>query len=192
MVRNEFLILNHATRDSFYSISKQIEYTVLPCQFGFILIGMTAHGVCSIRFGDHEEFLKKGLQELFPFAVLKRLATTSQHKWIEEILHYLETPNKAITVSLDIKGTAFQMDVWNALCQIPVGKTNSYTDIAVRIGKPKAFRAVANACGQNPVAFIIPCHRVLRSNGELGGYRWGVERKQKILKHEADWIKNRI
>ena len=111
-------------------------------------------------------------------------------KWVVQILAHLESPQRSLNLPLDIRGTAFQRLVWKALREIPPGSTASYTDIAEKIGRPKAARAVARACASNKIAVAIPCHRVVRRSGRLGGYRWGTERKRAMLEREAGWKKS--
>lgn len=163
----------------------QINYTIVSCKFGFLLIAVTYRGICSVLFGDTSDFIEKELYKLFPNAMLKKMKNNSSHEWVNAILNHIEHPNEKLHLPLDIQGTSFQKRVWNALCEIPAGKTKSYTDIALLLGQPKAVHAVANACAQNPIAFLIPCHRVVRANGDLSGYRWGVERKRKLLEDEG-------
>jgi AraC family transcriptional regulator, regulatory protein of adaptative response / methylated-DNA-[protein]-cysteine methyltransferase len=142
-------------------------------------------GICAIDFGDTAEALKENLRRRFPKAVFQdpdpRFAAM-----IAKVLAFLENSDRSrLELPLDIQGTSFQRRVWLALQEIPPGDTVSYADIASRIGKPTAARAVARACAANPMAVAIPCHRVVRGNGQMGGYRWGLERKRVLLERES-------
>lgn len=150
---------------------------------GLILVGATGKGVCCIEIGDDRETLRESLHQRFPAASLAE-DFLDLKEWVAEIVAFIDTPSHGLTLPLDIQGTAFQQRVWQALQKIPVGQTASYRAIAVAIGEPTAQRAVARACGANKLALAIPCHRVVRTNGELGGYRWGVERKSRLLEQE--------
>jgi AraC family transcriptional regulator, regulatory protein of adaptative response / methylated-DNA-[protein]-cysteine methyltransferase len=155
---------------------------------GLMLVAATDKGICTIEFGDDKNELIDRLTKRFPKAVLlpqdEQLTT-----WLHRLTDHLHVPDQSLTLPLDIRGTAFQQQVWNALQEIPLGKTVSYLQVAQRIGKPKAVRAVATACASNVLAVAVPCHRVVRGNGELSGYRWGVERKQTLLTNEAKQAK---
>jgi AraC family transcriptional regulator, regulatory protein of adaptative response / methylated-DNA-[protein]-cysteine methyltransferase len=161
-----------------------IRVSVRICSLGLVLIAATQRGICTIEFGDDETLLMQKLSVRFPNAVLLT-KDTQFDDWLERVLRHIEAPAKALDLPLDIRGTVFQQQVWKALQDIPVGATASYSEIAQRIDKPKAVRAVASACASNTLAVVIPCHRVVRGNGELSGYRWGVERKSKLLDIEA-------
>ncbi len=160
-----------------------INFTVLSTKLGKLLVAVTSRGVCCIRFGESEQDLAKELQQEFSAATLERSDATMQ-TIAADILGLLEGSSFPREIPLDIRGTVFQQKVWNALRQIPQGETRSYAAVAHSIGKPKAVRAVANACAANPVAVVVPCHRVVQKNGSLGGYRWGVERKTALLAKE--------
>jgi AraC family transcriptional regulator of adaptative response/methylated-DNA-[protein]-cysteine methyltransferase len=150
-----------------------------------VLVAATAQGICAIDFGDTAEALKENLRRRFPKAVFQN-PDPQFTKMIRQVLDFLEEPHRVrLDLPLDVQGTAFQRRVWLALQEIPPGDTVSYANIASRIGKPKAARAVATACAANPVAVAIPCHRVVRGNGQLGGYRWGLERKRVLLERES-------
>jgi AraC family transcriptional regulator of adaptative response/methylated-DNA-[protein]-cysteine methyltransferase len=162
----------------------RIRYAVAQSYLGWVLIAATAKGICAIDFGDDPEILKDRLRAKFPKAELQ--ADDARFRtWVAQVLAFLESPRRTLELPLDIQGTAFQRRVWMALREIPPGSTASYADIAAQIGKPKAARAVAQACASNVIAVAIPCHRVVRSDGNLGGYRWGVERKLAVLDREA-------
>ncbi|MGZ4981990.1 MAG: methylated-DNA--[protein]-cysteine S-methyltransferase, partial [Methylobacter sp.] len=152
---------------------------------GSVLVAVSAKGICTISLGDGPEALTRDLQDRFPQAEL--IGNDGEfEQWIAQITAFVETPSLGLDLPLDIRGTAFQQRVWQALRQIPAGQTVSYTDIAQRIGAPKAVRAVAGACAANSLAVVIPCHRVLRSDGTLSGYRWGIERKAELLRWESN------
>ena len=156
-----------------------IRYAVGKSTLGFVLAGSSEMGVCAILLGDEPELLVTELQRRFPTARL-----TEGNNDLTEIIALTETPGK-LALPLDIRGTVFQQRVWQALCEIPAGSTLSYTQVAANIGSPKSVRAVAGACAANAIAVAIPCHRVVRSDGNLSGYRWGVARKRQLLDREA-------
>jgi AraC family transcriptional regulator, regulatory protein of adaptative response / methylated-DNA-[protein]-cysteine methyltransferase len=140
--------------------------------------------VCTIEFGDDAPALLQRLSARFPHATI--IGEDAQfNTWLEKLLAHIRLPQHALDLPLDVRGTVFQQQVWNALQSIPLGETVSYGEVAERIGKPKAVRAVATACASNVIALAIPCHRVVRVNGELSGYRWGVERKRALLDAES-------
>ena len=161
-----------------------IRYAIGTCSLGSVLVAASEKGVCAILFGDEPESLGKELQVMFPRARL-----IGGDKAFEEltgkVLAFVEDPAKGLDLPLDVRGTAFQHRVWEALRRIPVGSTASYAEVAEKIGAPKAVRAVARACATNRIAVAIPCHRVVRSDGGLSGYRGGVERKRALLAKEA-------
>ncbi len=149
-----------------------------------MLVAATDKGVCAILLGDDPETLVRDLQDRFPRADLKG-GDVEFERMVAEVVGLVEAPGQRLDLPLDIRGTAFQQKVWAALSAIPAGKTATYTEIARAIGQPKAVRAVAQACAANPLAIAIPCHRVVRADGDLSGYRWGVERKRKLIDREA-------
>ena len=162
----------------------RIRFAVGQCAYGAILAAASDKGVCAILLGDEPEPLVRALEDSFPKAEL--IGGDSEfEQWMAKIVGFVEQPGVGFDLPLDLRGTAFQQRVWRTLSEIPVGATVSYADIARRIGRPKAVRAVAQACGANRLAVAIPCHRVVRSDGGISGYRWGVERKQVILAREA-------
>ncbi|MCI0520299.1 MAG: bifunctional DNA-binding transcriptional regulator/O6-methylguanine-DNA methyltransferase Ada [Chloroflexi bacterium] len=161
-----------------------IRYAIVPCSLGWVLIAATALGVCQIDLGDSPESLKTRLEAAFPSAVFSPGEGDFQDM-VHQTLEMLDQPAKSHSLPLDIQGTAFQRRVWSALQNIPAGETTAYSQIAASIGSPKAGRAVAQACAANPLAVAIPCHRVCRKDGDLGGYRWGVERKRTLLERES-------
>lgn len=162
----------------------RIGWTVAPSPLGWLLVAATDKGVCSVTLGDDPEGLERTLREEFWAADLTR-DDEQLRSQVEALLEYLGGDIPDESFSLDVAGTAFQMRVWEELRRIPRGETISYSQLAERIGRPAAARAVARACATNPVAVVTPCHRVVRGNGELGGYRWGIERKRRLLEAEA-------
>jgi len=162
----------------------RIRFRVVKSDLGWVLIGATEKGICTIELGDNPDVLRERLFESFPRAVIQE-GDNDLNDWIEQLLIHIDNPSQRLNLPLDIQGTAFQRQVWQALREIPIGSTASYTEIAEKIGKPKAFRAVANACASNKLAIAIPCHRVVRKSGELGGYRWGAEKKRMVLDTET-------
>ena len=163
---------------------EQIRYAVAPCALGQVLVAATRMGVCAIEFGEASSVLVARLRERFPKASFEP-ADDEFRDWVARVLDYLAQPQGVLDLPLDVQGTVFQRRVWQALRDIPVGQTASYAEVARRIGQPKAHRAVAHACANNQVAVAIPCHRVVRSDGNLAGYRWGVERKAALLRREG-------
>ncbi|KJK24851.1 6-O-methylguanine DNA methyltransferase [Burkholderiaceae bacterium 16] len=161
-----------------------IRFAVGECSLGSILVARSERGVCAILLGDDPDALARELQDQFPKANLIG-GDAGFEQWIARVVGLIEAPSLGLDLPLDVRGTAFQERVWQALREIPPGATASYADVAARIGAPKAVRAVAQACGANHLAVAIPCHRVVRSDGNLSGYRWGVERKRELLEREA-------
>jgi AraC family transcriptional regulator of adaptative response/methylated-DNA-[protein]-cysteine methyltransferase len=160
-----------------------INYAIVKCALGDLLVAATGKGVCSVTLGDSESALENDLKKEFPQAKIQRdeAALTVAARTIVDHLEG-KTPN--IDLPLDVQATAFQSRVWERLCAIPCGQTSSYSEVAKAIGQEKAVRAVARACATNPVALVIPCHRVIREDQTLGGYRWGLARKKKLLAEE--------
>jgi AraC family transcriptional regulator of adaptative response/methylated-DNA-[protein]-cysteine methyltransferase len=165
-------------------VEEQIRYAVGDGPLGKFLAAQSSHGICAIMFGDNEQVLASELARSFPRAKLA-LSYYALRGLITEINTAIAWPEYKLSQPLDIGGTGFQQQVWQALLEIPPGATASYQDIANRLGKPDAVRAVAGACGANPLALAIPCHRVIRQDGDISGYRWGVQRKQALLQREA-------
>jgi AraC family transcriptional regulator, regulatory protein of adaptative response / methylated-DNA-[protein]-cysteine methyltransferase len=162
-----------------------IRFAVGECSLGSILVATSEIGVCAILMGDNPDTLVRDLQDRFNKAKLIG-GDRDFEKTVAKVVGFIEAPRVGFDLPLDVRGTAFQQRVWQALRQIPVGSTASYTEVAARIGRPKAARAVAQACGANGLAVAIPCHRVLRIDGNLSGYRWGVERKRALLEREKE------
>lgn len=162
----------------------EIRFAIGQCSLGAILVAASERGICAILLGDDAEVLVRDLQDRFPKASLLG-GEAGFEQWVAQVVGLVESPGTGLNLPLDIRGTAFQQRVWQALREIPVGCTLSYTEVAERIGLPKAVRAVAGACAANALAVAIPCHRVVRTDGSLSGYRWGVERKRALLEREA-------
>jgi AraC family transcriptional regulator of adaptative response/methylated-DNA-[protein]-cysteine methyltransferase len=160
-----------------------ISYTTADSSMGRLLVAVTERGVCAVRMADSDADLEKDLREEFPNAELKR-DDSALRESVQKILNHLDKNEPRLDLPLDIKATAFQRQVWEHLRAIPYGQTVSYGDVAKALGKPGAVRAVGRACATNPVALVIPCHRVVREDKTLGGYRWGLDRKKKLLEHE--------
>ncbi len=165
-------------------ITTAIRFAVSDCPLGSVLIGVTDKGVCAILLGDRSETLVRELQERFPEATLVS-GDQNLESLVAKVVALVEAPTRPLCLPLDLRGTAFQRRVWQALRDIPAGSTVSYTEIAERVGSPKAVRSVAQACAANAIAIVIPCHRVVRKSGALSGYRWGVERKRALLHREG-------
>jgi AraC family transcriptional regulator, regulatory protein of adaptative response / methylated-DNA-[protein]-cysteine methyltransferase len=161
-----------------------IRFAIGECSLGSILVAMSQAGVCAISLGNDPDPLVKDLQDRFPKANLIG-GDRDFEKLIAKVVGFVEAPKIGLDLPLDVQGTAFQKRVWQALREIPAGSTASYSEIADRIGLPKSVRAVAQACASNAIAVAIPCHRVVRNDGNLSGYRWGVERKRALLEREG-------
>jgi AraC family transcriptional regulator of adaptative response/methylated-DNA-[protein]-cysteine methyltransferase len=161
-----------------------IRFAIGDCSLGSILVARSQKGVCAILLGDDPEALVRDLQDRFARANLIG-GDAEFEQLVAKVVGFVEAPAMGLDLPLDVRGTAFQQRVWQALKKIPAGSTVSYTDVAKRIGAPKSVRAVAQACGANALAVAIPCHRVVRSDGALSGYRWGIERKRALLEREA-------
>jgi len=162
----------------------EIRFAVGQCSLGAILVAASDRGVCAISLGDDADALVQELQDRFAHAQLIG-ADAKFETVVAKVIGYVDNPALGLDLPLDIRGTAFQQRVWRALRNIPAGSTATYTDIAKRIGAPKSARAVARACATNVLAIAIPCHRVVRTDGSLSGYRWGIERKRALLKKES-------
>lgn len=161
----------------------KINYTIVASPLGRLLVATTERGVCAVRMADNDTKLEGDLHEEFPEAEIKR-ADSVLREPVESILKHLKQHEPRLDLPLDIRATAFQLRVWQKLREIPYGETVSYGDVAKALGKPGAVRAVGRACATNPVALVIPCHRVVKEDRSLGGYRWGLERKRKLLERE--------
>ncbi len=167
-----------------------IFFSVTPCPLGQLLVAVTERGICKLSLGDQSEELIADLAHEFERAERLR-DDEGVGYWVGKIIAYLEGWQPHLDLPLDLRATAFQLKVWRQLQAIPVGETRSYSDIAAAIGQPTASRAVANACAGNPVALVIPCHRIIRKDKGLGGYRWGIERKRALLKNERRYAESR-
>jgi AraC family transcriptional regulator of adaptative response/methylated-DNA-[protein]-cysteine methyltransferase len=162
----------------------EIRFAIGECSLGSVLVAASERGVCAILMGDDPDELARDLQDRFPRANLIG-GDAEFERLVSKVVGFVEAPGLGLDLPLDVRGTAFQQRVWQALREIPVGETVSYADLANRIGSPKSVRAVAQACAANALAVAIPCHRVVRNDGGLSGYRWGVERKRALLAREA-------
>ncbi|MBB1592754.1 6-O-methylguanine DNA methyltransferase [Achromobacter sp. UMC46] len=161
-----------------------IRFAVAQCSLGALLVAASSTGICEIALDADPEQLVRNLQDRFKAARLIG-ADTAFEAWVAAVVGFVEDPSRGLDLPLDVRGTAFQRRVWEALRDIPAGTTATYTDIAERIGSPRAVRAVARACATNHIALAIPCHRVVRTDGSLAGYRWGIDRKRVLLAREA-------
>lgn len=161
----------------------RVRFAVAQCSLGAILVARSDRGICAIALGDDPDVLVRELQDRFPRAELAG-GDRGFESLVARVVGFVEDPSIGLELPLDIRGTAFQERVWQALRQVPAGSTVSYTELAERIGKPAAVRAVAGACASNRLAVAVPCHRVVRRDGDLSGYRWGVERKRELLRRE--------
>jgi len=162
---------------------EHIRYAVAPCALGWIVVAATRKGICAIEFGDTAQALAEQIEARFPQAAFEPADDTFT-RWVAHVLRYIEQPRGVLDLPLDVQGTVLQRRVWQALQAIPAGQTASYGEIAERLGQPKAHRAVGHACAVNPVAVAIPCHRAVRADGSLAGYRWGIARKAELLLRE--------
>jgi AraC family transcriptional regulator of adaptative response/methylated-DNA-[protein]-cysteine methyltransferase len=161
-----------------------IGYQIVDSVLGKLLVGATERGICSVKLGDSERQLEDALRREYPQALIAR--RDGAEGWIQDIVRFLDGRQVRLDIPVDIQATAFQIRVWRALRAIAYGETKSYSQVAREIGNPKAARAVAQACAHNPVALIIPCHRVVRENGDIGGYALGVHRKEALLAMETE------
>ena len=162
----------------------KITYTVVPSSLGKVLVAGTERGISAVYLGDNERLLVSALQNEYPRAQISRVATAN-NDWLKEILSRVEGHPPSVDLPLDVQATAFQRRVWQELQKIPRGATRTYAQVAKALGKPNCVRAVARACATNPTSVVVPCHRVIRTDGALAGYRWGLQRKEKLLEREA-------
>lgn len=166
----------------------EITYAYLDTDFGLLLLAATDRGLCRVRFGESRKELAAALHEEFPAARASEMSAKTSPQflsWVEAIQSYLRGEKYQLDLPVDVKATAFVEKVWKYLQSIPAGEVRTYSEVARAIGKPKAARAVGSACGANKIAIVIPCHRVLRGDAGLGGYRWGLEKKRSLLAHEG-------
>jgi AraC family transcriptional regulator, regulatory protein of adaptative response / methylated-DNA-[protein]-cysteine methyltransferase len=163
-----------------------VQYVVTKTSLGELLVAMTDRGVCAVTLGDDAPNLELALEREYPFAARTRVTDASSpfQQWVGDVIRAVDGDPSAPEVPLDLRATAFEWKVWRQLQKIPLGETRSYSEVAAAIGSPKAVRAVGSACAKNKVAVVIPCHRVVRGTGALGGYRWGTERKRSLLAKE--------
>jgi AraC family transcriptional regulator of adaptative response/methylated-DNA-[protein]-cysteine methyltransferase len=161
----------------------RIGFSVVPVPLGQVLIAATPNGVCSVKLGDSPVALERDLRREYPAADIHR-DDRPRSSWVQAIVEHLRGNESSLDLPIDVRATAFQWKVWRALQRIPEGETRAYAEVAKAIGKPSAVRAVARACATNPVALVVPCHRVIQTGGGLGGYRWGVDRKKRLLASE--------
>jgi AraC family transcriptional regulator of adaptative response/methylated-DNA-[protein]-cysteine methyltransferase len=164
---------------------ERIAFSVVPCALGTVLVASTPKGICAVKLGDDPQALERELREEFSGADL-RGGDSTHETWVRGVVSLAEGRPSDVTLPLDVRGTAFQKQVWSALKKIPPGSTRSYAQVAASIGRPEAVRAVAGACGANPTALVVPCHRVVQTGGGLGGYHWGIERKRRLLDAESE------
>jgi AraC family transcriptional regulator, regulatory protein of adaptative response / methylated-DNA-[protein]-cysteine methyltransferase len=160
-----------------------ISYTIAPCALGRVLVAATERGISAVYLGDRDSDLVAALRKEYPRAEI-RTATREHSKWVHSIVQHLAGSNPRLNLPTDVMATAFQRRVWEALRSIPFGETRTYSEVARAIGQPSAIRAVARACATNPASIVVPCHRVVRTDGTLGGYRWGLGRKKLLLERE--------
>ncbi len=161
----------------------RIGYSTVPSPVGQVLVAATENGVCSVKLGASAAALVRDLRREYPAAEIEA-NQKPRSEWTKAIAQHLRGAAPSLDLPIDVQATAFQWKVWRALQQIPYGETRAYADVAKAIGKPTAVRAVARACAANPVCLLVPCHRVVQAGGGLGGYRWGVERKKRLLSTE--------
>jgi AraC family transcriptional regulator of adaptative response/methylated-DNA-[protein]-cysteine methyltransferase len=161
----------------------RVRYTIVPTEAGHLLAAATDRGLCAVMLGDGAEPLESALRREYPAAVFER-DDNDLREYTQTVVERISGSGNQVGLPLDVAGSAFQWQVWEALRRIPVGETRSYQAIAQELGRPTAARAVARACASNHLALVIPCHRAVRENGELGGYRWGVDRKRWLLEQE--------
>jgi AraC family transcriptional regulator, regulatory protein of adaptative response / methylated-DNA-[protein]-cysteine methyltransferase len=158
----------------------QIRYTVIDSLLGRVLVAATDVGICEVSLGASNEYLVDELSRDYPEAQIER-ADSAMKNWAKIVVDYIAARRSAVKLPVDLHATSFQLQVWKELCAIPRGATRSYQEIAKRVGRPRAARAVGHAIGSNPISVLIPCHRAVRLSGTLGGYRWGLQRKRKLL-----------
>lgn len=164
--------------------NESLTFAVGNSVLGFLLVAGRDERICAILLGDDPEILVSDLKHCFPGSDLRRCDADMEQR-LAEVVAFIETPSRDLSLPLDVQGTPFQLKVWQALREVPVGSRVSYSDLARRIGMPTAVRAVAGACAANMIALAIPCHRVVRKDGEISGYRWGPERKRALLEREG-------
>jgi AraC family transcriptional regulator of adaptative response/methylated-DNA-[protein]-cysteine methyltransferase len=164
-------------------VGMRIGFSIVPVPLGQVLIAATPNGVCSVKLGDSPAALERDLRCEYPAADIHP-DDRPRSSWVQAIVDHLRGNETSLDLPIDVRATAFQWKVWRALQRIPHGETRAYAEVARAIGKPSAVRAVARACATNPVAIVVPCHRVIQTGGGLGGYRWGIDRKERLLAGE--------
>jgi len=164
-----------------------IDYTIVDSSLGRLLVGATERGISALYLGESDDRLRGAIEKEYPRAKLRRddSGPGSLGEWVSEVLAHLSGHKPHLDLPTDVQATAFQRRVWEELRRIPYGTTRTYTQVAQAIGNPAAVRAVARACATNPVSVVVPCHRVVREDGKLAGYRWGIGRKRTLIDHEA-------
>ncbi len=184
---------NNSLQNSSYGArgeGAEIAYSIVDSVLGRLLVASTRHGICFAAMGEADPPLVAELRGDYPRATIRvadpnRREDSRIGQWADTLASYVAGRSKMPTLPMDVRGTPFQFSVWEQLREIPAGETRSYSEIARRIGRPRAIRAVGTANGANPVSIVIPCHRAIRSSGHLGGYRWGLDRKRRLLEMEA-------
>ena len=161
----------------------QISYSIADCSLGRVLVAATDRGISAVYLGDKDESLAAALHKEYPQAEIQR-SPEENSQWVRTIVRHLAGAQPQLDLPTDVAATAFQRRVWEALRSIPFGTTRTYSEVARLLGQPTAIRAVARACATNPASIVVPCHRVVRTDGSLGGYRWGLNRKQLLLEQE--------
>lgn len=177
-----------APRSHLAAAVQPLHFALVACSLGQVLVACTTQGVACVLLGDTQAQLEQDLRSRFPSAPCQPADAPSMQRlrpMLEQVVAQIEHPQATCEVALDVRGTEFQQRVWRALQTIPMGHTVSYAQLAQQLGQPTAARAVAAACAANPVAVLVPCHRVVRSDGQLAGYRWGLARKQALLMREG-------
>ena len=170
-------------------LGMNISYTIAPCSLGRVLVAATERGISAVYLGDRDSDLVAALRKEYPRAEI-RSGSGEHSNWVRAIVRHLAGTNPQLDLPTDVMATAFQRRVWEALRSIPQGATRTYSEVARSIGQPSAIRAVARACATNPVSIVVPCHRVVRTDGSLAGYRWGIERKKSLLERERHAVKS--
>jgi AraC family transcriptional regulator of adaptative response/methylated-DNA-[protein]-cysteine methyltransferase len=170
-------------------LGMNITYTIAPCSLGRVLVAATERGISAVYLGDRDADLVASLRKEYPRAQI-RSGSGGHSNWVREIVRHLAGTNPRLDLPTDVVATAFQRRVWEALRAIPLGETRTYSEVAKSIGQPSAIRAVARACATNPVSIVVPCHRVIRTDGSAAGYRWGIERKRTLLEQEQRSVKH--
>jgi AraC family transcriptional regulator of adaptative response/methylated-DNA-[protein]-cysteine methyltransferase len=174
----------HAPRVRDASTRETIHYAIAPCSLGYVLVALSAIGIIAILLESDPEVMRDELARRFPAAELVE-GGRGLDAVAAQVVAFVESPATELDLPLDVRGTEFQQSVWGVLRKIPAGSTATYAEVAERVGRPRAVRAVAQACASNALAVVVPCHRVIRSDGALSGYRWGIERKRALLEREA-------